>query len=79
MRRVGPRNTGVFSIDHCTDGELGHPLDRLKVVVWHGNYSAFNGYQFTPSDYSAIRCESCGAYWRTKAAYVEEIGESSRK
>ena len=36
------------------------------------NYSAFNGYRYTPSDYSAVACRApgCGRVWRTKAAYV---------
>lgn len=41
-----------------------------EVVVRNGNYSAFNGYHFTPSDYSLVRCTSCGALWRTKAKFV---------
>lgn len=31
------------------------------------NHSAFNGYHYTPSDYSSIRCMTCGWHWRTKA------------
>lgn len=41
------------------------------------NYSAFNGYRRTRSDYSEIVCErrlgGCAARWRTKAAYVADI------
>lgn len=44
-----------------------------RVTVHHGNYSAFNGYKFAPSAYSEIVCDECGARWRTKAAYVEEL------
>ncbi len=40
------------------------------VVVRCGNYSAFSGYHFTPSDYSEIKCLRCGNFWRTKAIYV---------
>lgn len=45
-----------------------------RVVVVHRkcNYSAFNGYRYTPSDYSLVRCAGCGATWRTKAAYVDD-------
>lgn len=48
---------------------------RLRLRFWHVtayrcNYSAFDGYRCTPSDYSAIECKSCGARWRTKAEYV---------
>lgn len=65
--RVGPRERV------CADGHLGHPLDRVRVRVWHGNYSAFNGYRFAPSDYSAVVCVACGTPWRTNAAYVEDL------
>jgi hypothetical protein len=45
------------------------------------NYSAFSGYRYTPSAYSAIRCNSCDRVWRTRAGYVAElpdVGETSR-
>jgi hypothetical protein len=42
-------------------------------VHYRCNYSAFNGYRCTASDYSLITCEDCGAMWRTKAAYVNEL------
>jgi hypothetical protein len=64
VRRVGTR------FRPCSDGELGHSLDQVKVVVRMGNYSAFNGYRFTPSDYSLVVCDACGTSWRTKADYV---------
>lgn len=41
------------------------------------NFSAFNGYHRTPSDYSLIRCHGCGRTWRTKAAYVAELPDES--
>jgi hypothetical protein len=66
-RRVGPRERP------CSDGELGHPIDQVFIHTWHGNYSAFNGYRFTPSDYSELGCSRCGVSWRTNAAYVEEL------
>jgi len=43
------------------------------VVDYRCNYSAFNGYKFTRSDYSAVRCTSCGFGWRTKAGYVDSL------
>lgn len=50
------------------------------VTVYRGNYSAFNGYRFTRSDYSEIVCQSaaggCGARWRTQAKYVEKLPRS---
>lgn len=47
--------------------------DRWVVIVREGNYSAFNGYHFTPSDYSCLECTSCGRTWRTKAGYVRDV------
>jgi hypothetical protein len=37
------------------------------------NYSAFNGYHQTPSEYSAVECLACGAIWRTNADYVADL------
>ena len=71
-RRVGPSNVH----QHCADGLPGHPIDRVRVVTRYGNYSAFNGYRFTSSDYSSCRCEVCGTYWRTNAAYVEVVPDA---
>jgi len=47
----------------------------LNWVVVHRNcnYSAFSGYHYTPSDFSAVMCTKCGARWRTKANYVYEL------
>ena len=51
------------------------PKDKSnwRVDVYRGNYSAFSGYRFTPSDYSQVSCTECGAVWRTKAKYVEDL------
>lgn len=46
---------------------------RWRVVQYHCNYSAFSGYHYTPSDYSLVTCDGCGARWRTKAKYVETL------
>jgi hypothetical protein len=42
------------------------------------NHSAFNGYHWTPSDYSSVRCghPGCGRVWRTKAAYVDSLPDA---
>jgi hypothetical protein len=44
------------------------------------NYSAFNGYRYTPSDYSTVACHApgCGRAWRTKAAYVGALPDVKR-
>jgi hypothetical protein len=48
-------------------------FDHWVVAVRKANYSAFNGYHRTPSDYSEIRCTACPTRWRTKAAYVDRL------
>lgn len=69
-RRIGPGT--------CTGGVKGHPARSVKVTTREGNYSAFNGYRFTPSDYSAVRCfvAGCGHVWRTKADYVDSLPDA---
>ncbi len=69
MKRLGPRNP-------CSDGVPRHPIDRARVAVRYGNYSAFNGYHFTPSDYSELVCLNCLMRWRTKADYVAMLPSS---
>jgi hypothetical protein len=46
-----------------------------RVIARKGNASAFNGYHWTPSAYSDIRCMTpgCPSRWRSKAAYVDTI------
>lgn len=57
----------------CQAEHRGHWV----VVQRKCNHSAFNGYHFTPSDYSAVQCNpatgGCGRVWRTKAAYVDKL------
>lgn len=48
-------------------------MARWVVLTLRANYSAFNGYRRTPSDYSEVRCLECGRRWRTKAAYVDNL------
>ena len=50
---------------------------KTVIVNWKCNYSAFNGYRWTPSDYSLIKCLKCGQYWRTKAKYVDSLPAES--
>lgn len=45
---------------------------NIEVLQRKCNHSAFNGYRYTPSDYSLVRCLKCGAVWRTKAKYVDK-------
>ena len=44
-----------------------------RVTQYHGNHSAFNGYCQTFSDYSDVHCTKCDQFWRTKAAYVDDL------
>jgi hypothetical protein len=63
-------------------GMHGHcRCDRKYWAVIHRrcNYSAFNGYYWTPSDYSALRCGNCGHVWRTKANYVDSLPDERSK
>jgi len=57
----------------CTCGNR----EAWRVHARRCNYSAFNGYRYTPSDYSSVECiralGGCGAWWRTKAAYVDKV------
>ena len=75
-RRIGPRGLDARA---CRDGLAGHPFAGCKVTVWMGNYSAFNGYRFTPSDYSEVVCTACETRWRTKANYVSMLPDTSRE
>jgi hypothetical protein len=48
-------------------------LDRMC------NYSAFNGYAWTPSDYSSVKCLTCGCYTRTKASWVARCRDATER
>lgn len=57
----------------CGDNAAG--LENLRVIQRRCNYSAFNGYRRTPSDFSLIKCYKCGALFRTKAKYVTYLSD----
>lgn len=59
----------------CQCAEREKPLrERAWVVLQRWcNHSAFNGYRYTPSEWSALMCRECHASWRTKAKYVDEL------
>ena len=59
----------------CKCAERTKPIaERDWVVIqYFCNYSAFNGYRKTPSNYSLVECLSCKATGRTKADYVIHI------
>ena len=48
-------------------------IDGLVCTQYKCNHSAFNGYKYTPSDYSTVRCKRCGGVWRTKAKFVDQL------
>lgn len=56
----------------CPDKKIAQ---RDHWFVSRRNYhrSAFSGYRETWSAYSSVKCEACGAIWRTKAAYVSTL------
>lgn len=71
----------MSSGEACSCDERKKPLkDRQwEVMTYRGNHSAFNGYKFTSSDYSAVVCNACNYSWRTKADYVDRLKHRSRK
>ena len=59
----------------CTCGRKRGDHTDLVVIALKGNCSAFNGYHWTRSDWSAVRClrAGCSGNWRTKADYVYDL------
>ncbi len=55
----------------CAD-PAGHRA-RWVVLLRRCNYSAFNGYRYTPRAYSTVMCPECDHSWRTRAAYVDRL------
>ena len=62
----------------CSCLERQNPIGerRWRVTARRCNYSAFNGYRWTPSDYSEVRCSVCRSFWRTKAQYVDKLQDA---
>jgi hypothetical protein len=58
---------------HCEERKKPPHMRRWVVLHRRCNYSAFNGYHYTPSDYSSVWCWACGAVGRTKAEYVDYL------
>ncbi len=52
---------------------------HIVVTMRCYNRSAVNGYRWTPSDYSEVRCLTCGARWRTKAAWVDTCRDATEE
>lgn len=70
----------VYSCTHDTEPGAVECLAKIMTVegftsadVRRANYSTFNGRRRTPSAYSQVSCGECGRWWRTKAAYVDDL------
>lgn len=63
---------------NCQCDERKKPVTarNWEVLTRECNYSAFNGYRYTPSAYSSVHCKTCGAVGRTKAAYVRLLPDA---
>lgn len=61
--------------EKCTCGRKRGDHKDLVVTQRNCNYSAFNGYHYTPSDYSQVVClrPGCNGSWRSKADYVDGL------
>jgi hypothetical protein len=49
----------------------------IEVYQLKCNYGAFNGYHYTPSDYSGVRCRACAWPWRTKSDQAYQLARVS--
>jgi len=55
---------------HCEERGKSPTRRAWGVAQRRCNHSAFNGYRWTPSDYSDVVCLVCGGHGRTKADYT---------
>ena len=60
---------------HCEERKKPVAERNWEVMQYRCNHSAFNGYHYTPSEYSTVVCRNpgCHGIGRTKAAYVDEL------
>lgn len=74
-RQFGQSKSEHEQSQKCQHEHRGHWV----VLQRKCNYSAFSGYHFTESDYSAVQCQApgCGRVWRTKAAYVDKLPDKA--
>lgn len=67
----------------CRCPESKKPLleRRWRVMQYRCNHSAFSGWHYTPSDYSALVCDApgCTGCWRTKAPYADALYARDQK
>jgi len=59
----------------CKCEERSKPVAERnwEVLQYKCHHSAFSGYHCTWSQWSTVRCKTCGAVGRTKASYVDEL------
>jgi len=57
----------------CDERKKRPGMRNWGITQYLCNHSAFSGYKKTFSSYSAVRCFSCGACWRTNADYVNDL------
>lgn len=55
------------------------PPAEWRVTDYKCNYSAFNGYHYTPSNYSQVRCLRCGWFWRSNGKYVDGLATATEE
>ena len=65
----------------CQCSERLRPANERhwRVLARRCNYSAFNGYHYTPSNWSHMKCLHCRASWRTKAKYVADFRDATEE
>lgn len=65
----------------CRCPERVKPAGQRRWVVSQRecNHSAFNGYHWTPSNYSTVHCLECGAVGRTRAWYVLKLRDATNE
>ena len=65
----------------CSCGREKRDHSDLVVVKRNFNRSAFNGYRYTPSDYSLVKCTRPGCFgmWRSKSRYVDTLPDAPQE
>ena len=62
----------------CHQRVCVHLSKRRWLVVTRNRTDQKNSYgSITFSEYSTVRCQQCGAAWRTKATYVGELKDDT--
>lgn len=63
----------------CPESKKPMAERKWRVLQRHCNHSAFNGYKYTYSEWSAVTCLCCPTSWRTKADYVNKLQDYNEK